>query len=169
LNARTALRHDADVLFDWDDPMTYARALDGVDRVYLVTPIMRINYAGLVSDFLDLAAGAGVRHVTYLSAFGSDQAPPDVDIRAVELDLARRGAFTLKEIGQSLEATEGRELRCADAMVLLSGSSPSSTHTSASPKRCGRACSTPWRVCGPQQAANIHAGHPAPRRIAKAR
>jgi uncharacterized protein YbjT (DUF2867 family) len=94
LNARTASRHGADVLFDWDDPITYARALDGVDRVYLVTPVMRNKYAGPVSDFLDLAVRAGVRHVTYLSAWGSEQAPPDVDIRAVELDLARRGAFT---------------------------------------------------------------------------
>ncbi|NUK05455.1 NAD(P)H-binding protein [Streptomyces lunaelactis] len=94
LNARTATRHGADVRFDWDDPTTHARALDGVDRVYLVTPVMRVKYAGPVSDFLDLAAGAGVRHVTYLSAYGSDQAPPEVDIRAVELDLARRGAFT---------------------------------------------------------------------------
>jgi uncharacterized protein YbjT (DUF2867 family) len=94
LGARTAARHDADVLFDWDDPATHARALEGVDRVYLVTPVMRVRYADLVSDFLDLAAGTGVRHVTYLSTYGSDQAPPEVDIRAVELDLARRGDFT---------------------------------------------------------------------------
>jgi uncharacterized protein YbjT (DUF2867 family) len=94
LDARTASRHDADVLFDWDDPPTHARALAGVDRVYLVTPVMRVKYADLVSDFLDLAAGTGVRHVTYLSTYGSDQAPPQVDIRAVELDLARRGDFT---------------------------------------------------------------------------
>jgi uncharacterized protein YbjT (DUF2867 family) len=94
LDARTASRRDADALFDWDDPTTHTRALEGVDRVYLVTPVMRVKYAGLVSDFLDLAARAGVRHVTYLSAYGSDQAPREIDIRAVELDLARRGAFT---------------------------------------------------------------------------
>jgi len=94
LNARTASRHGADVLFDWDDPPTYARALDGVDRVYLVTPVLRVAYADLVSDFLDRAAGAGVRHVTYLSAYGGEEAPPAVDIRAVELDLLGRGAFT---------------------------------------------------------------------------
>ncbi|MEV6171482.1 NmrA family NAD(P)-binding protein [Streptomyces sp. NPDC051954] len=94
LNARTASRHGADVLFDWDAPATHARALDGVDRVYLVTPVLRITYADLVSDFLDRAAETGVRHVTYLSTHGSEQAPSKVDIRAVELDLARRGAFT---------------------------------------------------------------------------
>ena len=94
LKARTASRHGADVVFDWDDPGTHARALEGVDRVYLVTPINRVEYAALVSDFLDLAAGAGVRHVTYLSVYGGDQAPPEVDIPAVELDLASRETFT---------------------------------------------------------------------------
>jgi uncharacterized protein YbjT (DUF2867 family) len=93
-NARTASRHDADARFDWDDPTTHARALNGVDRIYLVTPVLRVKYAGLVSGFLDLAAGTGVRHITYLSTYGSDQAPPEVDIRTVELDLARREAFT---------------------------------------------------------------------------
>src|SRR5437016_1954772 len=67
LSARTASRHGADVPFDWDNPATHARALAGVDRIYLVTPVMRITYAGLVSDFLDLAEASGVRHVTYLS------------------------------------------------------------------------------------------------------
>lgn len=90
LAVRTASRRGADVAFDWDDRATHTHALDGVDRVYLVTPVMRIAFAQQVSDFLDLAEGAGVRHVTYLSTYGSDQAPREVDIRAVELDLARR-------------------------------------------------------------------------------
>ncbi|WP_206077131.1 MULTISPECIES: hypothetical protein [Mesorhizobium] len=95
LNARTASRRGADVVFDWDDKTTYAPALDCVDRVYLVTPIMRIKFARQAAEFLDLAVVAGVRHVTYLSTYRSDQAPPEVDIRAVELDLVRRGSFTI--------------------------------------------------------------------------
>lgn len=94
LPARTAARRGADVRCDWDDPATYAPALDGVDRVYLVTPVMRIKFARQVADFLDRAAAAGVRHVTYLSTHGSDLAPPEVDIRAVERDLMRRDSFT---------------------------------------------------------------------------
>jgi uncharacterized protein YbjT (DUF2867 family) len=94
LNVRTASRRGADVTFDWDDPATYAPALDGVDRIYLVTPVMRIKFARQVADFLDLAAAVGVGHVTYLSVYGSDRAPPEIDIRAVELELARRGSFT---------------------------------------------------------------------------
>jgi uncharacterized protein YbjT (DUF2867 family) len=35
-----------------------------------------------------------VRHVTYLSAYGIDFAPPEVALRAVELDLMGRSSLT---------------------------------------------------------------------------
>jgi uncharacterized protein YbjT (DUF2867 family) len=94
LSVRTAARNGADVRFDWDDPSTHSPALVGVDRVYLVAPVLRTDFADQVSSFLDLAQAAGVGHVTYLSAFGIDHAPPDVAHRAVELDLIGRGAIT---------------------------------------------------------------------------
>jgi len=52
LSARTASRHGADLPFDWDNTATHAPALAGVDRIYLVAPVMRATYARLVSDFL---------------------------------------------------------------------------------------------------------------------
>ena len=64
-----------DVAFDRDDPTTYAPALAGFDRVYLVTPVARTRFAGTIADFFDLTIGAGVRHVNHLSTFGSDRAP----------------------------------------------------------------------------------------------
>jgi uncharacterized protein YbjT (DUF2867 family) len=82
---RTAARHDA---------TTHDAALQDVDRLYLVAPVMRLDFAGQVGAFLDLAEASGVRHVTYLSAYGIDQAPPQVALRAVELDLIRRGTIT---------------------------------------------------------------------------
>jgi uncharacterized protein YbjT (DUF2867 family) len=91
---RTAARQGTDVTFDWDEPSTHAPALQGVDRMYLVTPVGRIRFAPQVSGLLDLAERAGVRHVTYLSAYGSERMPPEIDIRAVELALSRRTAFT---------------------------------------------------------------------------
>ena len=94
VSVRTAARNGADVRFDWDDPTTHSPALADVDRVYLVAPALRTDFADQVSSFLDLAEAAGVRHVTYLSAFGIDQAPPQVAHRAVELDLMGRGALT---------------------------------------------------------------------------
>jgi uncharacterized protein YbjT (DUF2867 family) len=94
LTARTASRRGSDVFFDWDDPSTYAPALAQTDRVYLVTPVMRVRYAGQVATFLDQAEAAGVRHVTLLSTHNGDRAPGEVDIAAVEAGLARRDAFT---------------------------------------------------------------------------
>jgi uncharacterized protein YbjT (DUF2867 family) len=94
LGVRTAARNGADVRFDWDDATTHRPALQGVDRLYLVAPVMRMDFADQVATFLDLAETAGVRHVTYLSAYGIDQAPPQVALRAVELDLFGRGGLT---------------------------------------------------------------------------
>lgn len=53
-----------------------------------------MDYAGIVSDFLDQAERAGIGHVTYLSAYGVQHAPPELAIRAVELDLMSRSALT---------------------------------------------------------------------------
>ena len=91
--ARTASRHGSDVFFDWDDPATYPDALAGTDRVYLVTPVLRVRYAARVAGFLDQAEAAGIRHVTLLSTYHGDRAPREIDIAAVEADLAAREAF----------------------------------------------------------------------------
>ena len=90
LAVRTAARSGADVRLDWDEPGTYAPALEGVDRVYLLGPVMRTDFAGQVTVFLDQAEAAGVRHITYLSAYGIDAAPPEMAMRSVELDLLGR-------------------------------------------------------------------------------
>src|SRR6204780_3983833 len=92
--ARTASRHGSDVFLDWDDPATYPDALAGTDRVYLVTPTLRVRYAARVAEFFDQAETAGTRHVTFLSTYNGDRAPREIDIAAVEGDLANREAFT---------------------------------------------------------------------------
>jgi hypothetical protein len=55
---------------------------------------MRTDFADRVSVFLDRAAAAGVSHVTYLSAHGTDSAPPETAMRRVELDSAGRASPT---------------------------------------------------------------------------
>jgi|HubBroStandDraft_3_1064219.scaffolds.fasta_scaffold36070_3 uncharacterized protein YbjT (DUF2867 family) len=94
LPVRTAARSGADAHFDWDDPGTYVPALQGVNRVYLLGPVMRTDFADQVSVFLDDAEAAGARHVTYLSAHGVDSAPPGTAMRSVELDLLGRPGLT---------------------------------------------------------------------------
>jgi uncharacterized protein YbjT (DUF2867 family) len=94
LPVRTAARHGGDVRFDWDDPATHRDALEGAERVYLIAPVMRTRFAPQVSRFLDLAEALGVRHITYLSAYGMEFAPTEVALRAVELDLMGRSTLT---------------------------------------------------------------------------
>src|SRR5580698_9449766 len=94
VNVRTAARSGADVRFDWDNQATWEQTLRGATGLYLVSPILRIDFADLVGRFLDQAERAGVRNVTYLSAYGMEHAPAEVALRAVELDLESRGSFT---------------------------------------------------------------------------
>jgi uncharacterized protein YbjT (DUF2867 family) len=56
--------------------------------------VLRVKYAGQVAAFLDQAEVAGVRHVTFLSTYNGNRAPREIDIAAVEADLASRGTFT---------------------------------------------------------------------------
>lgn len=94
MSVRTAARKGADVRFDWSEPSTFAAALRGVSGVYLVSPVMRVDFAGSVSRFLDAAERTGVRHVTFLSAYGVEQAPAEMGLRAIELDLASRTSLS---------------------------------------------------------------------------
>jgi uncharacterized protein YbjT (DUF2867 family) len=90
LPVRTAARSGAGIAFDWSDRGSYAPALKGAGRVYLIPPLLRLDYADDVSAFLDEAEAAGVAHVTFLSAYGMEHAPAGVAIRGVELDLLQR-------------------------------------------------------------------------------
>jgi uncharacterized protein YbjT (DUF2867 family) len=94
VSVRTAARSGADVHFDWDNPVTWAQALRGATGLYLVSPVLRIDFAGLVGQFLDQAEQGGVRHATYLSAYGTEHAPAEAALRAVELDLGSRSSLT---------------------------------------------------------------------------
>jgi len=91
---RRAARTGADFHFDWNDPTTFEPALRGVTGVYLVSPVMRVDFAGVVSRFLDEAERLGVRNVSFLSAYGVEHAPAESALRAVELDLAARGSLS---------------------------------------------------------------------------
>jgi uncharacterized protein YbjT (DUF2867 family) len=90
LPVRTAARFSANIIFDWSRRDSYAPALDGIRRVYLVAPVMRVDFADDVAAFLDEAEAAGVQHVTFLSAYGMERAPNNVASRSVELDLLGR-------------------------------------------------------------------------------
>lgn len=77
---RVATRSVADggperVRFDWSEPETFAPAVAGVDRIYLIAPPGVVDPVPQVEKLLETAARAGTRRVVVLSS----SALPDSD------------------------------------------------------------------------------------------
>lgn len=90
---RAATRHPdtydgpgAPVRFEYTDPDTYAAALAGVTRVFMLAPPDMEAYGYLV-PFLDAAAAADVERLVLMTAMGVEHAPPEVPLRGAELHL----------------------------------------------------------------------------------
>jgi uncharacterized protein YbjT (DUF2867 family) len=94
LAVRRAARSGADVAFDWDEPRTYDAALESIDRIYLLGPLLRADFATQVSAFLDRAEASGASHVTYLSMYAVEALPATTAQRRVELDLESRDSLS---------------------------------------------------------------------------
>ena len=60
--------------FDFDEAESIAKAVDGVDKVFLVTPFVE-NPLVLGERLVDAAKKAGVKHIVKLSAFGCEHEP----------------------------------------------------------------------------------------------
>jgi uncharacterized protein YbjT (DUF2867 family) len=126
--ARTASRHGSNVFFDWDDPATYPGTVAGTDRVYLVTPVLRVRYAARVAEFLDQAEAVGMRHATLLSTYNGDRAPREIDIAAVAAEtlvnpgahagaryaLTGPRALTFVDVAEIIATVSGRLVRYKD-------------------------------------------------------
>lgn len=87
---RTPVR-PGDIRFDWADPASWSDALDGVERIFLMTPETVGNLAEPAATFIDVADDAGVAHVVLLSAVGVDDLAGDPTGMA-HIETAVRGA-----------------------------------------------------------------------------
>jgi uncharacterized protein YbjT (DUF2867 family) len=56
---------------DFDKPETLIPALEGVDKAFMLPPLLQ-NMVELQHNFIEAAKQAGVKHVVKLSAFGAD-------------------------------------------------------------------------------------------------
>ncbi|ADH67322.1 oxidoreductase [Nocardiopsis dassonvillei] len=66
------------VPFDWADPDTHARALDGARALYLVPPPMTLDPMPAAGPFLAAARAAGVRRVVLLGSLARLSGAPGV-------------------------------------------------------------------------------------------
>jgi uncharacterized protein YbjT (DUF2867 family) len=79
-HVRTASRRPGPggVPFDWADPGTHARALDGARALYLVPPPLTLDPMPLAGPFLAAARAAGVRRVVLLGSLARLPGTPGV-------------------------------------------------------------------------------------------
>src|SRR6266536_55767 len=61
--------------FDFEDDSSFAGALDGVGKVFLLPPLLP-NQVAVANAFIDATKRAGVRHIVRLSVIGADTDPP---------------------------------------------------------------------------------------------
>ena len=62
------------VEFDWTRPETLAAAVQGVDKIFLLTPFAP-DQVELAQNLIDAAKAAGVKHIVKLSALGCEYEP----------------------------------------------------------------------------------------------
>src|SRR5438094_3213301 len=74
--ARARKQFDADIAlvpFDFENEKTFSSALESVEKVSLLPPLLP-NQLKVMNTFVDAAKRAGVRHIVKLSAIGVDDA-----------------------------------------------------------------------------------------------
>lgn len=109
---------------DFLDPATYAPALRGVRRVFLMRPPQLADARRQFLPFIDAMARAGVEQVTFLSLIGAEHNRV-VPHRAIE-DLLRASGlgWTMLRCGffmQNLSTTHRDEIRRLDEIVVPAG------------------------------------------------
>lgn len=78
-----AASRTSEVRLDWTDTSDWDRVLEGVESVFVVTPIGR-SLGNRVAGFLEKAAEKGVEKAVVMSSMGSEHAPSDSDQRVAE-------------------------------------------------------------------------------------
>jgi uncharacterized protein YbjT (DUF2867 family) len=112
------------VRLDFADPASFASALAGVDRLFLMRPPAISDTRRYLNPLIDAAHGAGVIRVTFLSLQGAERNPL-VPHHQVERHLARREMeWTLLRAGffmQNLSTTHRAEIRDQGEIIIPAG------------------------------------------------
>jgi uncharacterized protein YbjT (DUF2867 family) len=114
------------VRFDFDDPDSFAPALVGVERLFLLRPPAISDVASTLNPVVDAAIAAGVRQVVFLSVIGADRAKfiPHAKVEA-HIRASAVTTWTFLRAGffaQNLIDTYAPDIRDQDRIYLPAGS-----------------------------------------------
>lgn len=115
------------VKFDYSDPSTFEKALEGVNRIFMISPPMDWEADKKIKPFINIAVEKGIEHLVYLSAFGVDK-NDDNPQRKTELDIINSGItytilrpnffmenFSVGFVGPMIKYTKGIYLPAEDS------------------------------------------------------
>jgi len=107
---------------DFEDPSTFAAALEGIGRVFLMRPPQISDTKRYLRPFVDAMAAAGVDHVVFLSLMGVNRAMPhwqvEQDLRASPVPWTfLRPSFFAQNLGTAYRA----DIRDHDRIRLAAG------------------------------------------------
>jgi uncharacterized protein YbjT (DUF2867 family) len=71
------------VRFDFDDPTTFCSALDGIEKLFLISRPLDLEAPSVLAPVIQAAKQAGVQQVVFISALGVDQ-NEEAPLRKVE-------------------------------------------------------------------------------------
>ncbi len=111
------------VVFDFEKPETFSKALSGVDKVFLMRPPQMGNPKQLY-PFIDAAKSAGVSQMVFLSLLGV-QHNPLAPHGYIEKYIIKSGiSYTLLRPSffmQNLSTTHGKDIRECDEIIVPAG------------------------------------------------
>lgn len=80
-----AVSRSTDPAFSWEDQSTWPAVFAGIDKMYLVHPVLMTPEASdQIGELAKAAADAGVKHIVLLSGYGADDlvAGPEAGVKA---------------------------------------------------------------------------------------
>ncbi|NEN25673.1 SDR family oxidoreductase [Cryomorpha ignava] len=77
------LMEDQCVKFDFTDEKSFERALENVDRVFILGPPLTFNLDRILKSFVDYLNQKSINRVVYLSAFGNESLGGDLAFHAI--------------------------------------------------------------------------------------
>jgi uncharacterized protein YbjT (DUF2867 family) len=100
-------------VLDFEDPQTYAAALSGVDKLFLMRPPHIANVEKSIKPLIDYAAAAGVRRIVFLSLIGAEKNKVVPHAKIEALLQAGPATYTLLRAGffmQNLSTTHRQDI-----------------------------------------------------------
>lgn len=109
---------------DFERPDTYASALQGITKVFLVRPPHLTDVRGIFAPFVEACRQAGVAHIVFLSLLGAEHNPFPPHHRIERVIKGSGMAYTFIRPGffmQNLSTTHAEDIRDRSDLFIPSG------------------------------------------------